>query len=147
MDWVTDEIAIGDQRDAQDSDLLRREKVGSILGLVPTLLGREPGELGVRHIEVVPLIDGHGNRFDDFLQAVSTLGRLLAEAPPVLVHCRAGMGRSPVVVAAHLMRTRSLSADEALALVAARRRISILVDMRALLVQLQETITPGQAGD
>ena len=39
------------------------------------------------------------------------------------------------------------SVDEALALVAARRRISILVDMRALLVQLQDTITPGQAGD
>jgi hypothetical protein len=47
-----------------------------------------------------------------------------------------------VVVAGHLMQTRGLSADAALAEVAARRRISILVDMRALLVQLQDTLAP-----
>jgi protein-tyrosine phosphatase len=137
MDWITSDIAIGDYREAQDITVLQRERIGSILGLIPTLRGEVPSALGVQRIEIRPLIDGPGNRFEDFREAVATLERLLAEAPPVLVHCRAGWGRSPVVVAGYFIRTRRLTVETALAEVAAKRRISILPDMRSLLVQLE----------
>jgi hypothetical protein len=34
MDWITDEIAIGDWRDAQNAELLSQESIWSILSLV-----------------------------------------------------------------------------------------------------------------
>src|SRR5262245_39159151 len=61
MDWITDQIAIGDYREAQDASLLRQHKFGSVLGLISTLRGTEPASLGVKRIEVVELLDGPGN--------------------------------------------------------------------------------------
>jgi hypothetical protein len=140
MDWITATIAIGDYCEAQDEDLLRREGLGSVLGLTSTLQGKKAGDLGLERIEIVPLRDGPGNHFEDFLRALSTLGQLLAEAPPILVHCRAGWHRSPVVVAGHLMQTRGLSADEAWSVVAARRQVTLLADLRELLTRLEKDL-------
>ncbi|EFJ44677.1 hypothetical protein VOLCADRAFT_82741 [Volvox carteri f. nagariensis] len=63
----------------------------------------------------------------------------------VLVHCQAGVSRSPAVVAAWLMRSRGLSADEALRLLGSRRpavdpnegfraQLSLFGDMKCSLV-------------
>jgi protein-tyrosine phosphatase len=136
MDWITREIAIGDCTEAQDHVIVRWKGFASILGLTDTLHGRDPADLGVRHIEIVQLVDGPGNDFDDFRRAVLALERFVAEAPPVLVHCIAGMGRSPTVVAGYLMKARGLTPEQAVAEVAARRAISILPSMHALLTRL-----------
>ena len=47
MDWITDEIAIGNLRDAQDSELLKRECIWSMLSLISRLVGRSAASLGV----------------------------------------------------------------------------------------------------
>jgi hypothetical protein len=133
MDWITDEIAIGNFVDAEDLELLRRERIGSILGLTRTLLGRGPAELGVRALEVVPLDDGPGNDRRLFLMAVESLARLVRKAGPVLVHCHAGRSRSAVVVAAHLMQTLGVDADEALARVSSKRPINVTAGLERLL--------------
>src|SRR4051812_35590744 len=135
VDWITDEIAIGDWRDAQDADLLRRECVWSILSLIGLLVGRSAESLGVERVEVFPLQDGPGDDPVRFGRAVDLLGRLIAEGAPVFVHCRAGRSRSAAVVAAHLMRSRGFSAEEAVAFVAARRSIGLNPEMAALLKQ------------
>jgi hypothetical protein len=136
MDWITETIAIGNYLDAQDGELLRREGVGSILGLTPGLAGVEPSALGVKRIRLVPLVDGGGNDLHTFRTALAILAELLAEAPPVLVHCHAGRSRSVVVVAAHLMSTLGLTAEEALALIAARREIAVSPALERLLDEL-----------
>jgi hypothetical protein len=135
VDWITDEIAIGDLRDAQDSELLNRECIWSILSLVGLFVGRSPGSLGVERLEVFPLMDGPGDNPQRFAQAVNVLAKLVTEAPPVFVHCRAGRSRSPAVVAGYLMRARRLNAEEALALIAARRSIGLNLEMAALVRQ------------
>lgn len=61
MNWITEQIAIGNYLDAQDVNLLRREGIVSILSLDGTLAGRVPPDLGVQKISVVKLIDGPGN--------------------------------------------------------------------------------------
>jgi hypothetical protein len=146
MDWITREIAIGDFAEARDHALLQLGGFASILGLIDILQGRSPADLGVRYIEIVPLVDGPGNDFDDFRRAVLTLERLAAEAAPVLVHCFAGMGRSPTVVAGYLMKARGLTPEQAVAEVAARREISILPDMHALLVRLHRALGEAPEG-
>ena len=133
MDWITDSIAIGNYLEAQDVALLRQESISSILGLVNTLEGRDPEELGVKRIEVVPLEDGAGNDVRLFRGAVDALARLVHEAPPVLVHCVLGRSRSAVVVAAHLMNTLGIDAEGALARIAARRSISVAAKLRPFL--------------
>src|SRR5688500_7864303 len=113
MDWITENIAIGSYQDAENRHQLAKESIRSILGLTGALVGRTPSELGVERIEIVTLLDGLGLELDRFRIAVDLLGKLVAEAPPVLVHCRAGWSRSPAVVAAYLMQAQRISADKA----------------------------------
>lgn len=135
MDWITDEIALGDWRDALDADLLRRECVWSVLSLIGKLVGRTAESLGVERVEVFPLQDGPGDNPARFARAVEVLARLVAEGAPVFVHCRAGRSRSAAVVAAYLMRSRGLSADAAVAFVASRREIGLNPEMAELVRQ------------
>jgi protein-tyrosine phosphatase len=153
VDWITDEIAIGDWRDALDADLLRRESVWSILSLVGKLVGHSAESLGVQRVEVFPLQDGPGDDPARFARAVALLARLVQDGPPVFVHCRAGRSRSAAVVAAYLMQARGLSAEEAVALVGSRRAIRLNPEMAALLQQFapardeSQDADPGAAAD
>jgi protein-tyrosine phosphatase len=113
--------------------LLHRESIRSVLGLIATLRDKEPASLGLERIALVPLLDGPGNEVQVFRKAVDTLARLVQEAGPVLVHCRAGWNRSPLVVSGYLMKSLGLGAEEAIARVGARRPIHITPDLRPLL--------------
>jgi protein-tyrosine phosphatase len=125
MNWITDQIAIGNFLDAHDIDLLRAEAINSILGLTPALTEIEPAELGVRLIRVVPLEDDLDNQVEEFRQALTALAELLQAAPPVLVHCRAGRSRSVAVVAAHFMARQGWNVDQAIEEIAAKRQIAL----------------------
>ena len=69
--------------------------------------------------------------------AIDDLAELVREAAPVLVHCHAGQSRSVAVVAGYLMQTLRIPTDEALAQVAARRQITLMVapDLKDLLYE------------
>jgi atypical dual specificity phosphatase len=136
MDWITPDIAIGSYYDAQNADLIRENGIRSILGLIATLQGKDPADLGVQRINIITLLDGPGNELTRFIRAINMLESLVVEAPPVLVHCRAGWSRSPAVVAGYLMRSTGVSADEALGQVAAKRTFTMVPDLRNLLNQL-----------
>jgi protein-tyrosine phosphatase len=133
MDWITENIAIGNYVEAEDGDLLRKGSIRSILGLIRTLQGKEPADLGLTRIEVVPLVDGPGNDSRLFQCAVAALTELVQTAPPVLVHCQAGRSRSIVVVAGYLMKSLGIDVDEALARVSAKREGYVSPDMKSLL--------------
>ncbi|WP_435021552.1 dual specificity protein phosphatase family protein [Tundrisphaera sp. TA3] len=132
MNWITGEIAIGSVHEASDPELLRRNGIRSILGLVDALAKTSPMDLGVSAIEVVPLIDGEGNDFMQFCWAVTKLSRLVDQSGPVLVHCQAGWSRSPAVVAAYLVRHRRLTAEQALAEIRSKRVCSMVREMQQL---------------
>lgn len=133
MDWITDDVAIGNYLDAHDRDLLMREKVNAVLGLTDALRGILPAELNLKAIEIVPLEDAAGNDPRMFRRALDTLDRLIHEAKPVLVHCHAGRSRSAVVVAGYLMRAFGIDACQALALVAAKRDVAVTAGLERLL--------------
>lgn len=134
MDWITDRIAIGNYLEAQDAELVQREAIRGILGLLPQPEGfAPPGAIPFRRI---PLIDGAGNDLFTFRLAVDTLATLLADAPPVLVHCHAGRSRSVAVVAGYLVLHGGMEPEAALALVTARRQTAVSPALEDLLYEL-----------
>lgn len=138
MDWITESIAIGDWRDAQNAELLKQEGVSSILSLIGMFVGKSAEELGVQQLEIIPMQDGPGDDLPKLTQAVQALQRLTETSPPVLVHCRAGQSRSVAVVAAYLMKSKSLSCDEAIDMIAQKRHISMNREMIELVKQFGE---------
>jgi protein-tyrosine phosphatase len=142
MDWITDEIAIGNHLEAQNRHLLEQGGIRSVLGLVRTLKGQEPAELGLARIEIVPLnlagllLGGSAKDLGLYRRAVQTLAELVQDAPPVLVHCQIGRSRSPVVVAGYLMKSLRIRPEEALLMVAARREIDVVPELIRLLDSL-----------
>ena len=136
MDWITNQIAIGNYLDAQDKELLQKEGIASILSLDGSLSGRVPSELGVRRIAVVNLKDGPSNDPTTFLKAVDTVTRFATEAAPVLVQCHAGRSRSAVVVAGYFIKMRGLQPDEALRLVAEKRELQVTPGLDSVLWHL-----------
>ena len=133
MDWITDDIAIGNYLEAKDADVLRRAGIAGVLGLTRALSGIEPATLGLKSVEIVPLDDAAGNDPRLFRRAIDALHRLVFEARPVLAHCHAGRSRSPVVVAGYLMERFKIDADDALARIAAKREIAVTAGLELLL--------------
>jgi hypothetical protein len=133
MDWVTPSIAIGNHLEAQDKELLRRERIQSVLSLDGSLQGRRPANLGLVAIEVVPLDDAPGNDPRLFRQAVNALSALVRDRGPVLVQCHAGRSRSAVVVAGYLVVSLGIEPEDALAQVAERREIAVTKGLERLL--------------
>ena len=125
MDWITEDILIGNYLDAKDVAELRSRGVRSILCLDGSLAGANYSDHGIAEIKVVELIDGAGNRPEVFLRAVKILTRFRADHSPVLVHCHAGRSRSAVVVASHFMRDCGLSLAEAMDTISEKREVMI----------------------
>jgi len=139
MDWITEAIAIGTRIEAEDVGVLRAGRFRSVLSLDGALSEVNAEALELAEMAAVPLRDGSGNDLRTFLFAVETLSRLVQAHAPVLVHCQYGRSRSPVVVAAYLMRTQGLDHFQARAMVAAKRDISISSALIPFLFQVSGT--------
>jgi predicted protein tyrosine phosphatase len=165
VDWITDTIAIGNFVEAQDAAILAQ--FNSVLSLVPTLRDLQARKksalqerwealeetdedrfaanletllaaLAMKQLAVFELIDGPGNDLRLVRHAVDTLEEMARQSPPVLVHCHAGKGRSPLVVAGYLMKARKFTPTEALGYIGARRDIYVQDALTSLLEHLQE---------
>lgn len=137
MDWIIENVAIGNYLEAQDGALLRTHGIRSVLSLDGSLTVAQVGVLGVAEIAAHRLEDGEGNDLQTLVRAVDSLGRLASLHAPVLVQCHAGRSRSVVVVAGYLMRTLGLDADSAVAAIAAKREINVSPALTKLLYRLE----------
>jgi len=114
MDFITDQIAIGDAEDAANVVEMRNQGIRSVISLNGQLLGVSPDQLGLEALRAFSLGDGWMvNRFE-FEQALEGLQQLTKTYAPVLVHCTEGRSRSVMLVAAYLMRSKELSFEEAI---------------------------------
>ncbi len=57
MNWITEEIAIGNNIDARNKERLREYQIRSVLGLIDTLKDEDPEEWGLEEIEILLLED------------------------------------------------------------------------------------------
>ena len=137
MDWITDNIAIGNYLDARDAALLQLHAFRAVLSLDGTLSTGDAKKLGLCEVACHRLIDGAGNDTRVFSLAVDALLRLADSCPPVLVQCHAGRSRSVVVVAAYLIRTKGMSAEQALKHVSSRRAANVTAALANLLNRMK----------
>jgi atypical dual specificity phosphatase len=117
MDWITDQIAIGDASDAVN----HAPQVDSILCLLSGCCGERADIDGY----CVPLHDGPGNSREYVLAAIDFIAAQVENGLKVLVHCQAGRSRSVCIVAAYLMRHKGFSRKQALCTIAQKRQICL----------------------
>jgi hypothetical protein len=131
LDWITNDIAIGNCDDAVRLAELRAAGIAAILSLT----GWPNSSYNAHGIawRCVELIDGEGNEVHRLQEAVLHLHELLANGA-VMVHCMEGVSRSALVVASYLADRHARSFDECLQEVArARKGVYLqpgLVDLR-----------------
>jgi protein-tyrosine phosphatase len=116
MDWITDQVAIGNYLDAATLP----PGVDAVLCLKEDCCdeGREDVE-----VLCVPLIDGPGNDPRGVREAVRFIADVVAAGERILVHCHAGRSRSVAVVARYLVDSRGMTRRAALELINAKREI------------------------
>ncbi len=121
MDWITDQIAVGNIDDALAPGRLREQGITAVLGLndFPTFIAGSGFEW-----RRVTLIDGPGNQVDDVRKALATLDVFLDHGHRILVHCTEGVSRAPFVTSCHLANLNGWELEQAIEYVAARRRIA-----------------------
>lgn len=136
MDWIVENIAIGNYLDARDRDAISAAGIKSIVSLDGSLVGVDAEELGVDAIYAAELIDGPGNSLQSFRSAVGRLEYFVLSCPPVLVQCHAGQSRSVSVVAAYLVRQRGLKVAEAYSEIARHRETNVMPALVSLVARL-----------
>src|SRR5690242_15406786 len=73
-------------------------------------------------IENVRLVDDHGNDVRHLRLAIDAVDELVRKSPPVLVHCRAGRGRSPAIVAGYFIVHQGMTAKDAFSQISQKKR-------------------------
>lgn len=121
VSWVTDALALGGAFDGRD---VRRLAALGIAAVVDVRLeavddARVLERHGV-HLLHLPTPDGHELSQEDLRRGVNWISAQLAERKKVLVHCAAGVGRSPLLVSAVLV-SEGKTAAQALGQIRARR--------------------------
>jgi len=117
MDWITDQIAIGNFRDARE---VTPEEVDAILCLREECCDDAQPEL---EILCLPLADGAGNHRHYLDEAVDFIDDVVSRGDRVLVHCHAGRSRSVCIVARYFIQKCGMTSPQALELISAKREI------------------------
>lgn len=132
MDWITDDIAIGNIEDALRIERLPAAGITAIL----SLNGWPNHSWNVVDLpwRCVTLLDGHGNSVDLLVEAVDALRGFRTDGHRVLVHCMEGVSRSALVVACYLAGSLEVGFQEALEVVSGRRP-GVRVQQGLLLLQ------------
>lgn len=111
MHKITDKIFLGDSAAAGDLDYLQEIGIDGVLNVAFDLDMRENYYYRGIRAHKVGLIDGPGNKIGDYYAAVLKLDSLLKTQNQVLVHCHAGVSRSPFIVSLYLLATKQVEGD------------------------------------
>lgn len=119
MDWVTEQIALSEYPSSK-TDLTQFDGILNVDRYAPYKT-----DVRLAHM---PLIDGPGNTPESVAEVLERLDELLRNGNRVLVHCAAGVSRSPFVIALYLSWKHEMPFDDAIDLVAERRSRNLNVD-------------------
>jgi len=119
IDWVTDTIAVSEYPSSK-TDLNQFDAILNLDRFTPY------HHQEVEHVHI-PIIDGPGNEPQEIVAVLERMDGLLRKGR-VLVHCAAGVSRSPFIIALYLAWKQPLTFDEAMEIVARQRSRPLNVD-------------------
>lgn len=128
MDWITEQIAIGNFVDAKS---LRAGDVDAVLCLIDNCCSIDETKFDV---EVIPLVDASGNDRRLFDHCVDFIHDVVTSGDRILVHCHAGRSRSVCITARYFMLKQGLTSHQAIALIEGKREIYLSPGIEEILV-------------
>lgn len=132
MDWITEQIAIGNRLDAHDAELRRSAGFRGVVSLDGSMSDDQALALGYDDCVTANLNDGAGNNIAQFKRLVQSLIDMVDGCAPVLVHCHAGRSRSVTLVAAYLALRQGMTTTEAYRFIGQRREICVSAGLEEL---------------
>ena len=120
MDRISAKLWLGEMADACDIEALKRNGITAVLSLVEDICDRRGDGILWTGIFISDLQE---NPLSRYRQAVETIDRLLRGGHTVLVHCKAGISRSPAVVAGYLTSKEGLDPLRAWNLIVSKRPV------------------------
>jgi protein-tyrosine phosphatase len=114
LDWITNEIALGDIDDSRDPEGV--DAVLNVAAEVPIL-----HNLPCLHLKIE---DSWSISRRDLSRAMKFLTDRTVAGQKVLVHCNSGISRSPAIVAAFLCSTIGISGRDALKIIQQKRWVA-----------------------
>ncbi len=113
--WVTPNLAIGSLPSAADLRRLAAEGVTALVNMCEEYAGNDKilASLGLAQLHL-PTLDYHCPSEAHLLSGIPYIRDRLANGGKVLVHCKAGRGRSAIMILCYLMAARRISAAESL---------------------------------
>lgn len=122
-DWITPDVLLGCRPTRRDMKQLRSMGISAVINLCEEFRGHQQllNSLDMTQLRL-PTLDYHTPTCEDLLRGVEFMIEQSAVGRKVYVHCKAGRGRSAVLVICYLMATRRITADQAEACVRESRR-------------------------
>jgi dual specificity phosphatase 12 len=114
LDFVTDDIGIGDGVEAEDEELLITLGVTHVLNV-------HPMKMDYKKVTYARIPWHDENDLERLDEALDFMDQALKTGGKVLVICGAGFERSPLTVFAFLHRKRKLSIEEAIYILRTKR--------------------------
>nr|XP_018911383.1 PREDICTED: dual specificity protein phosphatase 10-like isoform X2 [Bemisia tabaci] len=109
---VLPHLYLGNQRDAENLDVLRNLGISRVLNVTSELPGYHE-ERGILYKHLPAADSSHQNLKQYFEEAFHFIEEARQSGGSVLVHCQAGISRSPTIAIAYMMKHRRLSLIEA----------------------------------
>ena len=116
-DWVDEHIAIGSLPSRGDLARLKAQGVTAVVNLCEEFAGDAAtlAELGLEQLHL-PTLDYHCPAEDDLRRGLEFIDDRISAGGKVLAHCKAGRGRSAILVLCYLMMRDRIDANAALAI-------------------------------
>ncbi len=119
---VTPFLFLGNMKDAGDAAALRRLGIDHVLNVTTTPPGYTPHP-GILYKQLHAADNGYQNLRQYFDEAFEFIEAARRRGGAVLIHCQAGVSRSPTIAVAYLIKNSPMSMVEAYRFVKARRSI------------------------
>lgn len=137
-------LFLGNERDAQDLELMQRMDVGFILN-VTTHLPLYHYELGLFKYKRLPASDSNKQNLRQYFEeAFEFIEEAHRAGRGLLIHCQAGVSRSATIVIAYLMKHTWMTMTDAYKFVKSRRPIiSPNLNFMGQLLEFEEDLNNG----